>query len=110
GDLFVMPKPKSMYRFESLPTLIRSLRKVLTYNFDVYIESHAGILPDGKKRLQEKLRYLIQVQQEGLFLYNEGTSRATIRSKRFPELHFMHYVSLLETSPKPMIRSIFHQH
>lgn len=110
GDLFVMPKPKSMYRFESLPTLIRSLRKVLTYNFDVYIDSHAGILPDGKKRLQEKLRYLIQVQQEVLFLYNEGTSVSKIRKKLFPERHFMHYVSLFENSPKHMIRSIIHQH
>lgn len=109
GDLYVHPRPKSMYRFESLPTLIRSLRRVLTYDFDVYFDSHAGILRDGKKHLQEKLRYLIQVQQEVLFLHNEGATVKDIRKKLFPDKHFMHYISLFENSPKHMINSIIKQ-
>src|SRR5699024_12350467 len=101
---------KSMFRFELLATITRSLRKGVSYNCEGYIDSHGCILSDGKKRLQEKLRYLIQVQQEVLFLYNEGTSVSKIRKKLFPERHFMHYVSLFENSPKHMIRSIIHQH
>src|SRR5699024_11789450 len=73
GGLFVMPKRKSMYRFESLPTLIRSLRKVLTYNFDLYIDSHAGILHDAQIRLHYNWCYLIQVEQRMILLYHDGT-------------------------------------
>src|SRR5690625_2875268 len=40
GDLFVYPRPKSMYAFESLPVMIKSLQKVLAYDFNTYICSH----------------------------------------------------------------------
>src|SRR5690625_376439 len=72
GDLFVSPNPTSAYRFESVPEIIQSLRKILTYEFDVYICSHAGVLFDGRKWLQQKLNYLIAMQQKVLFLHNEG--------------------------------------
>src|SRR5699024_10602465 len=73
GDLYVPVKPKSAFRFESIPEIIQSLRKLLRYDFDTYICSHQGIIFDGKKAVKAKLYYLIELQQEILFSYNKGT-------------------------------------
>ena len=106
GDLYVSPRPKSMYRFESVPQLIGSLRKLLAYDFDVLIDSHAGIVFDGKAKVRKKLQYLIQMQQEVLFMHNKGISTKEIRKRLFPKKHIMHYISLYENSPIHFIRSV----
>lgn len=106
GDLFVGPKPKSAFRFESIPDMIRSLHKVLAYDFDVYICSHSGVIFEGKKVLRQKLHYLLKVQQQVLFLHNEGKTVKQIQKRLFPKRHFMHYVSLFENSPKHFVRSV----
>lgn len=106
GDLYVQPKPKSMFSFESLPETIRSLEKTLTYDFSTYICSHAGFIPNGKRVLEKKLTYLISIQEEVLTLHKEGVSPQDIRRKIFPKNHPMNYLSLFENSPKHMIRSV----
>lgn len=106
GDLFVQPTPKSMFRFESVPETIQSLRKVLAYDFDIYVCSHAGIIFEGKKAIKKKLDYLISQQQEILFLYNKGLSPKQIRKQLFPRRHPMHYFSFFENSPMHFIHSI----
>lgn len=106
GDLYVNPKPKSLFKFESVPETIHSLRKILTYDFHTYICSHAGIIIEGKKAIKKKLDYLISQQQEVLYLYNKGLSPRQIREKMFPKRHPMHYFSLFENSPMHFIRSI----
>ncbi|MBO1002286.1 MBL fold metallo-hydrolase [Pseudogracilibacillus auburnensis] len=109
GDLYVHPKPKSMFKFESVPKLIHSLRKVLAYDFDTYICSHAGVIFNGKKALKTKLDYLISLQQEVLFLHNKGMTRKQVRQELFPKKHMMHYISFFENSPRHFIDSIIDQ-
>jgi len=106
GDLFVQATPKSAYRFESIPKMIHSLRRILTYDFDVYICSHRGILLDGRAQIERKLHYLIQMQQEVLHLHNKGKTPKQIQQQLLPKKHFMHYISLFENSPKHFIRSV----
>lgn len=106
GDLYVLPHPKSMFRFEDVPTLITSLRKLLNYDFSTYFCQHAGIILDGKKAIKKKLDYLRHMQQEILFMSNAGNSTKQIRKKLFPKKQFMNYVSLGESSPRHFIRSI----
>ena len=106
GDLFVNPKPKSFFKFESVPEIIHSLRKVLAYDFDTYICSHAGVIFEGKGAIKKKLDYLISKQQEVLFLYNKGLSPKQIRKQLFPRRHPMHYFSLFENSPMHFIYSV----
>ena len=108
GDLFVQPRPKSMFRFEDVPLLISSLRKVLTYDFTTYFCQHAGIIVDGKKVLKQKLDYLLGMQQEILFRYNEGKSTKQIQQELFPKKHIMNYFSLGESSARHFIHSITH--
>lgn len=106
GDLFVNPKPKSLFKFESVPEIIHSLRKVLAYDFETYICSHAGVIFEGKNAIKNKLDYLISKQQEVLFLYNKGLSPKQIRKQLFPSRHPMQYFSLFENSPMHFIHSV----
>lgn len=106
GDLYVYPKPKSMYAFESLPSMIESLQKIVTYDFHTYICSHGGVLADGKRRIKEKLNYLLKVQEDVLRLYNKGFTAKEIRKQLFPHRHIMHYISMFENSPIHLINSV----
>lgn len=106
GDLYVPAKPKSAFRFESVPEIIRSLRKLLTYDFETYICSHQGVVFEGKKAIREKLDYLLSLQQEVLFLFNKGMTPREIREELLPKRHKMHYLSLFENSPMHFIHSV----
>lgn len=106
GDLFVQPTPKSLFAFESVPKIIESLQKILTYDFDVYICSHAGVILSGREAIEEKLDYLIGVQVEVLALYEKGTSPCEIQKRMFPKRHPMQYFSLFENSPRHIVNSI----
>lgn len=106
GDLYVHPQPKSSFKFESIPEMIQSLRKVLKYDFETFICSHKGVVFEGKKALRAKLDYLISLQQEILFLYNKGMNPRQIRKELFPKRHMMHYLSFFENSPMHLIHSV----
>lgn len=106
GDLYVHPQPKSSFKFESIPEMIKSLHRILKYDFETYICSHKGIIFDGKKQVQKKLDYLISLQQEILFLYNKGLTPRQIRKELFPKRHMMHYLSFFENSPMHFIHSV----
>lgn len=106
GDLYVQPTPKSMFAFESLPQMITSLKKVLTYDFDVYICSHAGVIEEGRKAVEHKLSYLQKVQAEVQLLHEQGISPRTIRKQLFPKKHPMHYLSFFENSPQHIVTSV----
>jgi len=108
GDLYVQPRPKSMFRFEDVPLLIKSLRKLLSYDFTTYFCQHAGIILNGKKAIRQKLDYLMSAQQEILFMHNEGKSTKQIQQELFPKKHMMNYYSFGESSPRHFIHSITH--
>jgi len=106
GDLYIQPTPKSLFAFESVPEIITSLKKVLTYDFETYICSHAGIKVKGRQVIEKKLDYLESVQQEVQSLHNQGMTSQAIRKKLFPKSHPMHYLSFFENSPKHIVNSI----
>ncbi len=106
GDLYVQSTPKSLFAFESVPIIIESLKKMLTYDFDTYICSHAGIIPKGRRVIEKKLDYLEGVQREVLLLSDRGMSRQAIKKQLFPKAHPMHYFSLFENSPRHIVNSI----
>lgn len=106
GDLYVSSRPKSMFAFESFEPMVQSLEKTLTLDFDVYICSHIGILPDGKKFLQEKLDYLLDLQGNIVQLHEKGYVPREIRKALLPKKHPMHYLSFFENSPMHLIHSV----
>lgn len=106
GDLYVQSTPKSLFAFESIPIIIQSLRTMLTYDFEVYICSHAGIIQNGRRVIARKLNYLVEIEQEVLSLHKAGKSRREIRKELFPKRHAMNYLSLFENSPQHIVNSI----
>ena len=106
GDLFVQSNPKSIFAFESIPTIIDSLIKILAYDFQTYFCAHQGIIVNGRQAIEKKLAYLINVQKKVLTLHQQGMSSNKIRKELFPKKHPMHYISLFENSPKHIINSI----
>lgn len=109
GDLFVQRQPKSMFSFESVPKLIQSLEKILTYDFDVYICSHVGIIPNGYQVIKEKLSYLRSLRDKVVTLHEQGLTDQAIRKKLFPKRHMMHYLSFFDNSPMYIIRSVLYE-
>lgn len=106
GDLYVYPRPRSMYAFESLPIMVASLEKILTYDFTTYICMHAGVLKEGRKKIQEKLDHLRQAEQNIIKLHEKGFSPKEIRKQLFPKRQMMHYISFFESSPMHIIYSV----
>lgn len=109
GDLYVQRRPKSMFSFESVPHLIQSLEKVLTYDFTTYICSHVGVIPNGYEVIAEKLSYLYFIQKKVLTLHKQGLSAVDIRKQLLPEHHLLHYLSFFDNSPIHLIRSIINE-
>src|SRR6185312_5639646 len=93
GDLFVQSTQKSLFAFESVPEIIKSLKKLLTYEFETLICSHAGVIREGRKAIEKKLNFLQSVQQEVGMFHQKGLSPKEIRKKLFPKSHPMHYFS-----------------
>ncbi|RLQ95457.1 MBL fold metallo-hydrolase [Falsibacillus albus] len=105
GDLYVLGKPKSMFAFESAPMVMDSLRKVLSYDFDAYICSHAGILRNGKQDIKKKLNYLEEMEGKILELNKKGFPPKAISNELFPKKHALNYLSLFENSPHHLVNS-----
>ncbi|QHA93953.1 MBL fold metallo-hydrolase [Bacillus sp. N1-1] len=109
GDLYVMSHPKSIFAFESIPDVIQSLHYVLRYDFDTVFCSHAGVLQNGRKRLEEKLHYLLSIQNQVLQKHSDGKPASVIQKELFPDRHVLNYFSLFENSSKHIITSILHK-
>lgn len=84
GDLFVSPKTKVLMATESIPVIMDSLRKLLSYEFTSIFCSHAGYFEDGRKMLEMKLSYLENLVAEVKGLHEAGLSVSNINSKLFP--------------------------
>ncbi|WP_108669245.1 MBL fold metallo-hydrolase [Peribacillus acanthi] len=85
GDLFISERTKVALKEESIPTIIQSLERVLTYDFKEVFCSHVGYVNDGRAALQRKLEYLLSIKHSVLTLQKEGDSAEVIRNKLFPK-------------------------
>lgn len=83
GDLYVQTKTKIVLREESVPTIIRSIEHLLTFDFDEMFCSHAGFLKDGRKCLENKRDYLMGIQQQVIEAYQDGLSPQQIHERLF---------------------------
>lgn len=53
-------------------SIIQSLNKILTYDFEDVFCSHAGYLKNGRNALKRKLAFLLDMQGSILRLHDEG--------------------------------------
>lgn len=84
GDLFMGIKTKVILREESIPTLINSIRLVLSHDFQALYCAHAGYIANGKAMLQKKLDHLENLTGEILLLHGKGMAADEINRTLFP--------------------------
>ena len=106
GDLFVQPKTKLILRNESIPMIIRSIEKVLTYDFDEMYCCHAGFVKNGREMFQRKRDYLLDLQDQVLRLYLEGCTAQQIHEALFKRKYPITKISFGEWDSMHMVTSI----
>src|SRR5699024_4130563 len=106
GDLYCQEKTKVVLREESIPTIIDSLKKVLTYDFEDVFCCHAGYLRDGRAALERKLEYLLDLQGKILKLYEDGLSPSQIKKTFFPKKYPIIFLSSGEWDSLHIINSV----
>lgn len=110
GDLYCQEKTKVVLREESIPTIIASLKRVLTYDFGDVFCCHAGYLKDGREALQRKLDYLLDLQGKIIKLHEEGLLPSQITTKLFPKKYPITFFSSGEWDSVHIINSIIQDH
>ncbi|MFC5774073.1 MBL fold metallo-hydrolase [Ectobacillus antri] len=106
GDLYLFHSPVSNFSFESVPEIIRSLDKVLTYSFqDIYC-SHRGYIRNGRKLLERKHAYLLELQERVVQAFQAGRSPKQIRKELLPKSKWFQYISFFENSSIHTVQSI----
>ena len=61
GDFYLATKVKMFRADEDLKGHLKSLRKILTYDFDTLFCGHQGVVPDAKARMETKLSYFTEL-------------------------------------------------
>ena len=110
GDLYCQERTKVVLREESIPTIIESLRHVLTYDFADVFCSHAGYLNNGRTALKRKLNYLLELQGETIRLFDEGKTPQQISAILFPKKYPITRFSSGEWESIHIVRSILREH
>lgn len=106
GDLYCQEKTKVILREECIPTIIESLKRVLTYNFENVFCSHAGYLENGRNALERKLNYLLELQEKVINLYSNGMTPIQIKKILFPKKYPITLLSSREWDSIHIIDSI----
>lgn len=109
GDLFVQVKTKVIMDSESVPQIIGSIQKVLSYDFEDIYCNHAGFIANGKLKLQEKLDYLLQIQGEVQLLHKMGFSVKEIQQRLFPRKYPITTASCGQWDSKHIVTSILEE-
>lgn len=106
GDLYCQEKTKVVLRDESIPEIIKSLQKVLTYDFNDVFCNHAGYIENGRIALEQKLDYLLHIQGEVLKMYDEGCPPSNIKATLFPKKYPITFFSQGEWDSLHIVTSI----
>jgi endoribonuclease LACTB2 len=92
GDLYVSPITRVILKSESIPTIVRSIDRVLTYDFNEIVCNHAGIVSNGREALLEKKHNLEAFIDQVLTLHQQGIDykeiHARLIQKKYPITRF----------------------
>jgi glyoxylase-like metal-dependent hydrolase (beta-lactamase superfamily II) len=109
GDLFCQERTKVILREENISEIIESLNRVLTFDFGDVFCCHAGYLNEGRRALQRKLEYLLELQDKVKKLYDDGVPPTTITKTLFPKRYPITYFSSGEWNSSHIVHSIIQE-
>ncbi len=94
GDLYISGKPKYLRKVEDPNEEIRSLRRVLEYDFGTVFCAHRGIVEDGRKAIKGKLQYLVALREQVRYYQQKGHSLKQIKKRLMGREEFLFWFSL----------------
>jgi len=106
GDAFVSIKQRVAFREENLGQMIESLKKLLKLDFDTIFCAHSGILNNGYQFMEEKLAFLVDLQEKVHVLEAQGLTPRQIDRKLFPVKHPMADLSEGEGTSYNMVKTL----
>ncbi|NLV17479.1 MAG: MBL fold metallo-hydrolase [Syntrophomonadaceae bacterium] len=107
GDMFVNATPVQWDPRESASETIDSLKKILSLDFDTVFCGHAGIRRNGKRLIQAKLDYLLNLQDKVWSLVQKGYSVRQINHSLFPKKPPSTYLTLGAWSSYHLVNSLY---
>ncbi len=72
ADLYLANKLKILRADENIPEILKSIERVLEYDFDIICCPHRGIVHDGATKLKEKHDYIVNIAGDAQKLREEG--------------------------------------
>lgn len=109
GDLYIQTKTKVVLDEENIVHTLASLKKILSYDFEVVYCCHAGFLVDGRMKIQEKIAYLEELESNIKQLFYKGYSVEEITKAIFPRDYPIIKVSGEQWSSKHIITAFINQ-
>ncbi len=106
GDVFVKVKQHVAFREENLSMMIDSLTKLLQLDFHTVFCAHSGVLTDGYQLMEDKLAFLLDLQEKVRKLEARGLTPRQINRELFPIKHPMTDMSEGEGSSYNMVNTV----
>ncbi len=106
GDLYVNSAPIQWAPYESAADTIQSLNRIMQLDFDTLFCGHAGVRSNGKQLIQNKLDYLIDLQDSVRTLALKGCPAREIDRRLFPKKPFSTYLTKGEWSSYHLVSSM----
>ena len=105
ADLYIANRLKLLRIDEDIPTLLNSIQKVLTYDFDTLFCPHRGVVPEGQQRLQEKYNFIVNLAGEAQHLHQKGLSVIDISDQLLGKEGWFSILSGYNFSKRNLIQS-----
>jgi endoribonuclease LACTB2 len=109
GDLFLGTRLHYGMRGESVADMIASIERVLSYPFETVFCAHAGVVEEGRKALEAKRRFLLELVEETRHLAQKGMPARLIAWKLLQGNKLLEWFSLGEMGAIHLVRSILEE-
>lgn len=107
GDLYIAPRIRRFRDDENIALQIRSLRKILKYDFDALFCAHQPAATKGRRRISAKLRFLENFYGRVVELADQGLdAKAIMKRLHLKETQWIQLMSLGTISMKNMVNSV----
>ena len=105
ADLYIANRLKIIRADENVSTLLESIRKVLSHDFETILCPHRGVVPDGKKRLQEKHDFIVNLADQAQTLTHKGHGLIDVTERLLGKEDWVAKMSFYDFSKRNLIRS-----
>lgn len=105
ADLYIANHLKMLRSDEHIPTLLNSIRDVLSHEFETILCPHRGVVENGKLKLQEKYDYIVELAGKSQHLHKQGLELIAISDKLLGKEGMMSVASRYNFSKRNLIRS-----